>query len=140
MKTTKQARRKFSTLVNGSGQMIYTKPYKGQVWSTDSYFAVADKLDVTSKRTIVRSGQPDITRIAECDGNYVTLPAVKTDKSVSEYNRASYMIGNELVNGNFVEAFNLLGVTYKVDTEHKCNPIKVYQNNQLIGLIMPLRT
>lgn len=141
MNITKQARRKFSTLINSTGQMIYTQPYNGQVWSTDSYFAVANKLDVTSKRTDVRDTTPDITRIVECDGDYETVKPVKTDDPVSEWNQvARYKIGNEIVNGNFVEAFDLLkGVSYKVQTVYSYSPIKVYQDNKLIGLIMPLR-
>lgn len=141
MNATKLARRKFSTLINSTGQMIYTEPYKGQVWSTDSYFAVADKLDVTSKRTDVRDATPDITRIVECAGNYVTAKPIKTDEPVTAWNQAArYKIGNEIVNGNFVEAFEMLpDVEFKYANDLIYNPIKVYQNNKLIGLIMPLR-
>lgn len=141
MNATKLARRKFSTLINSTGQMIYTEPYNGQVWSTDSYFAVADKLDVTSKRTDVRDSRPDITRIVECAGDYVTAKPVKTDEPVSEWNQvARYKIGSEIVNGNFVEAFQMLpDIEFKYCDEYIYNPIKVYQNNKIIGLIMPLR-
>ena len=142
MNATKLARRKFSTLINSTGQMIYTEPYNGQVWSTDSYFAVADKLDVTSKRTDVRDSRPDITRIVECAGDYVTAKPVKTDQPVNQWNDqvVIYQIGSENVNGRMVEAFLMLpDIEFKYCDEYIYNPIKVYQNNKLIGLIMPLR-
>ena len=141
MNATKTARRKFSTLINSTGQMIYTQPYNGQVWSTDSYFAVADKLDVTSKRTDVRDTTPDITRIVECAGEYKTATPVKTDQKANEWDQVMiYTIGSENVNGRMVEAFLMLpDVEFKYANDLIYNPIKVYQNNKLIGLIMPLR-
>lgn len=140
MNITKTAKRKFSTIVNGSGQMIYCD-YKNQEWSTDSYFAIATKLDVTSKHTRIADRKPDIDRIVECAGDYKTATPVKTDDPVSEWDQAArYMIGSEIVNGKMVEAFLMLpDVEFKYCDEYIYNPIKVYQNNKLIGLIMPLR-
>ena len=125
------------------GRLI-TGEYNGQDWyCPDGYIATTEPIykDYKLKKDqYYPKDKPQMSVIFErLSTQYKT--ATDFQKAPPEINTVQLSYGNigVLVNTAFFELFENLGAD-KFDIADKLDPVKVYKNNKLIGLIMPLRS
>lgn len=123
---------------------LITGEYNGQDWyCPDGYFAttepIYDGYKVKKSQTIPEQKPKMNTIFERLSTQYKT--ATDFQKAPPEINTVQLSYGNigVLVNTAFFELFENLGAD-KFDIADKLDPVKVYKNNKLIGLIMPLRS
>jgi len=123
------------------GRLI-TGEYNGQDWyCPDGYFAttepIYDGYKVKKSQTIPEQ-KPKMNTIFE------RIKDCKYHKTTNQPDNGNTLLLNsvntELIDSRYFELMQTLGAdNYEVSDRH-LDPVKVYKNNKLIGLIMPLRS
>lgn len=126
--------------------------YNGQNWYTDTYFAtkynVFDGYKQKKSQTLYTNGQnntgkPKLDTIIE--NNRVYKQAKVTEQPPVDNEVMTTVVFNsensEKIQTIYYRLMQTLGADrFEITTDTRLNPIKVYKQNELIGVVMPLRS
>ena len=121
---------------------LITGEYNGQEWyCPDGYFATTEPIykDYKLKKSQeIPSQKPRLDIIFDriINQKYTSVKSIVVADNTALVNEHN----TELVNSVYLELMQALGAdNYEISDRH-LDPVKVYKNNQLIGLVMPLRS
>ena len=132
---------------------LITADYNGQDWYTDGYWAtkynVFEGYRQKKSQTVYTNGQnndgkkPQLKPIIE--NNRVYKQAQTTEQPPKDNEVMTTVVFNgentEKIQTIYYRLMQTLGADrFEITTDTRLNPIKVYKENQLIGVVMPLRS
>lgn len=126
--------------------------YNGQDWYTDTYFATKynvfegyrqKKSQELYANGLNNTGKPKLDTII--DTNQVYKQATATEQPPVDNEVMTTVVFNsensEKIKTVYYKLMQTLGADrFEITTDTRLNPVKVYKQNELIGVVMPLRS
>lgn len=121
---------------------LITGEYNGQEWyCPDGYIATTEPIYEGYK---IKKNQTIPDQKPKLDVIFERIKDRKYYKTTNQPDNGNTLLLNsvntELIDSRYFELMQTLGAdNYEISDRH-LDPVKVYKNNQLIGLVMPLRS
>lgn len=141
-----------NTALRDSNKLIVAD-YNGQDWYTDTYFAtkynVFEGYKQKKSQTLYTNGQnndgkkPQLKTIIENGNTYATATATEQPPKDNEVMTTLLKTDNnsEKIQTIYFRLMQTLGADrFEVARNVSLYPVRAYKNNQLIGVVMPLRS
>lgn len=125
--------------------------YNGQDWYTDTYFATKYNIFEGYKQKksqelhangVNGNGKPKLKTIIENGNSYAPAKATEQAPAINEVmsTKLETRKNTEKIQTIYYKLMQTLGADKFEVSERHLDPVRVYKNNQLIGVVMPLRS
>ena len=125
-----------------AGTEFFTCDFNGQDWLTNTYFAEPDttepRITTETKRRNTNGQKPLLGKIVDIDKHELSLMTTgKTETTVS----LTCSTKSNTIQRRYFDYFTnrFPKAEFKTGVELRYEPISVYNEDQLIGIIMPLK-